>query len=180
MTIIRDPNTGEGGKVDPKGRQEVASVSENVIQDATDDGNAYVLSSTYSATGGQEILYLKNDSTSQHIHLVSLDFSSDETSLWTFFKVTSTTDAGGTTGTVTNMNLTSGKAFSSRGTAFGEASVTGSLSGDRLYERRALADETTEISIMGAIRLEQGDAIALTLTTGTTNVVVANLVFFYA
>lgn len=165
--------------VSDTGRLNVASVSENPIQDATDDGDAYTLTSTYSATGGQEVFSLKNDSASQHIHIHSLMVSSQEVSQWNLFKVTSGT-AAGTTATVTNLNLTSGKAFASRGTAKGEASVTGSLTGDRLLLFRAPADTPVYIPIFGSIRMEQGDEIALTLVTGTTNTIEAQLVFFFA
>ncbi len=184
MPIIIEDGTGTGVrvKVDAKNRLETATIAESPIQEATDDGDAYTLSSTYSATGGQEILYLRNDSLTQHIHLLALDFSSDETSLWTLFGVTSTSAAGGTIGVVTNhrLNVTASTNFTSRGTAFGEAEVTGGLSGDRLYIRRVLANEMGLIEFHGSVRLEQGDAVALTLATGTTNVVVANLQFFFA
>lgn len=184
MPIVIEDGTGNAFKarVDSKNRLETATIAESPIQEATDDADAYTLSSTYSATGGQEVLYLRNDSLTQHMHLLHLDFSSAETSLWTFFGVTSTAAAGGTSGTVTNhrLNVTAATNFTSRGTAFGEAEVTGGLSGDRLYIRRVLANETGHIDFQGSVRLEQGDAVALTLATGTGNAVVVNLQFFFA
>lgn len=176
---IKD-GTGSGNEAKVSGnRLFVASIAEEPVQDATDRGDAYVLTSTYSATGGQEVLYLKNDSTTLHIHLLDISIRSQEASEWVLFDVTSATAAGGTTGTVTNMNLGKG-GFTTRGTAFGSASVTGSLSGDTLY-RWQLAADTTEVSdLHGGIRMDVGRAVALTLTTGTTNTIDVYLSFFFA
>lgn len=181
MSFTIKDGTGKGfeAKVDSKNRLEVDAIAESPIQEATDDGDAYCFTSTYSATGGQEVLYLRNDSTTQHLHLAELSIRSQEASEWIFFDVTSTSAAGGTTGTVTNLNLGQG-GFTARGTAFGSADVTGGLSGDTLYRFQVSADTTLVTPFDGGIRLNQGKAVALTLTTGTTNTVDLYLVFYYA
>lgn len=181
LYIVSGGTIGYRALVTPKGRLETLAIAEDPLQDAVDDGNAYSLTSTYSATGGQEVMSLQNDSASEHIHLHSIMISSQELTTWNFFKITSATAPGGTAATVTNMNLTSGKAFTSRGTAFGNASVTGSLSGDRIYLFKTRSDvDSWPYRLYGAPRMEQGDKVALTLTTGTTNTVEVTLVFFYA
>lgn len=163
--------------VDDKGRLEVAAIAETAIQEATDDGDAYSLTSVYSATGGQEVLSIQNDSITQHMHFAALILSADAATRWDLFEVTSGTPAG-TTATVNNLNLTSGKAFSSRGTAFGDASVTGSLTGNRLLSLYTAANAAKQIPLLGAVRLDQGDKIALTVVT--TSVIAVTVIFFYA
>ena len=142
-------------------------------------GSAAFFNSTDSATGGQEIIYIQNTEASEHLHIQRMTIQSDEASLWTLFQVTSATAAGGTALTYINPNLSS--AVTKNVNAFGNASVTGSLSGTTLFAgviTVALTDYTYEFD--AAIILGNLDAIAITLTTGTTAVVFVHMQCFWA
>ncbi len=92
-------------------------------------------------------------------------------SLWTLFRVTSASSAGGTAITPVNPHLSKGAPGLEN--SFGNASVTGSLSGDTLLVGTVAIESATTATLMedvradfgGAIILTENDAIALTLTT---------------
>ena len=116
-------------RVDSTGRLKVRADSETDLNAAFNDGRGFVFHSTYSATGGEEIWYLKNDS-AKDIHVNRLVVSTSASGVFTVFHDTSGNTAGGTTMVGRNGRL--GGADMLDVTAFGSASVTGSLSGDTI------------------------------------------------
>lgn len=167
--VIEGGNPVSRAVVNAKGRLEVVAFSEEAIQDASDLGNAYTISSTYAATGGQEVLYTKNTSSSLHFHAIGILAGSTVDTLWTLFKVTSGTAAGTA---VVERNLNLSFADNAPATSFGNASVTGSLTGNTLYHWYTLADTTPLfIPFGGGLRLDENQEIALTAdATGTVAV----------
>ncbi len=126
-------------------------------------GSAAYWNSTYSATGGQEVLYIQNTEGTQRLHITRMVISSSVASLWTLFKVTSATAAGGTALPYVNPSFSG---VVKQNNSFGNASVTGSLSGDTLLVGSigvALIDYSYNFG--GTVILGNTDAIALTLTT---------------
>jgi len=167
MVKIQGAGDNREAKVNSLGRLEVAAFSESAIQDAADLGNAYTISSTYAATAGQEVIYIQNTSASLHFHVVSIAAGSTIDTLWTLFKVTSSTAAGGTALTERNRNLSS--ADNAPMNSFGDATVTGGLTGNTLDHWYTLADTTPFIyPFRGGLRLDENDAIALTVDANGT------------
>lgn len=176
MGKIHGAGDNREAKVNKFGRLEVASFSEDVLQDASDAGNAYSFSSTYSATGGQEVLYIKNTSASLHFHAHGILLGNTVDTLWTIFKVTAGS-AGGTTVTARNLNLQDSD--NAPATSFGNASVTGSLSGNALYYIYTLADSTaTYFPFAGGLRIGENQEIAI--TTDATGVIAITLVGLFS
>jgi hypothetical protein len=137
-------------------------------------GDAYTWNSSYSATGGQEVISLKNTSSSKDLIIEEIIVGSTVNQVWTLFEVTSGT-AAGTTITGQNLNLGSGNVASQ--TAFGNASVTGSLTGNNILFAQSLANEGKILDLKGALILKLGDEIAL--TANTTGTVYVTIVGFY-
>lgn len=135
-----------------------------------DEGSAAFFVSTYAATGGQEVISIQNDEPSDVLHITRVFLASTVQTIWTLFEITSGTP-GGTVLTYQNPNLSSGTAKSV--TAFGNASVTGSLSGNNLGIFSSLADAQLQLFLEGSLILGKDDAIAITAdATGTVYVTV--------
>ena len=161
MVKIQGAGNNNEANVNSKGRLEVAAFSEEAIQDATDIGNAYTISSTYSATAAQEVIYIQNTSATLHFHVTDIVAGSDANTLWTLFKVTSATAAGGTAITERNRRLSSSD--NAPMNSFGDADVTGSLTGNALDRWYTLADTSAFIyPLRGGLRLDENDALAIT------------------
>lgn len=129
-------------------------------------GRAYAISSTYSATANDEVISIKNDST-------TLDFIVDEIVIgagaacnFDLFEVTSGTPAGTT---VTPINLNTGSGNSADLTCFGNASVTGSLSGSVLvYDGVTAASDHATLNLKSGLVIGQEKTIAVTASATTT------------
>ena len=133
-------------------------------------GLAAYVNSTYAATGGQEVLSIDNQETTLHFHITRLFLNSTVDTLWTLFEITSGTP-GGTTVTYQNPNLGSG--VNNSLTCFGDATVTGSLSGNTLWHGASLADTTLPIFLEGSLILGNGSKVAITAdATGTVAVTI--------
>ena len=84
--------------------------------------------------------------------------------------------AAGTTLTYQNPNLDSG--ISNNGTFFGNASVTGSLSGNALFGVSVLANTQHDTFLEGSLQLANTDEIAITVT-GTSPTVYITVIAFW-
>ena len=177
MVKIQGAGDNREVKVNSSGRMEVAAFSESAIQDAADIGNTYTISSTFNATAGQEVIYIQNTSATLHFHVVGILAGSAAATLWTLFKVTSATAAGGTALTERNRNLSS--ADNAPMNSFGNAEVTGGLSGNTLDHWYTLADTTPLfMPFRGGLRLNENDAIAL--TADANGIVAVTIIGFFA
>jgi hypothetical protein len=150
---------------------ETRAVTESDLEFASESkGKAYSVSSTYAATGGQEVLSFKNTSQTDCFIVDEITVGSSVATAFTLFEVTSGT-AGGTSITPQNLNLGSGN--NAAATAFGNASVTGSLSGNTLLLDTVPANTSILLDLRGALILGQDDEIAVTTSaTGTVYVTI--------
>ena len=164
IQLLDGKGAGNLVEIDAANRVQVLSLAKNpVAYHSLKDASAAYWNSTYSATGGQEVIYIQNTE-ARKLHIEKMVISSSVASLWTLFKVTSTTAAGGTAITPVSPNLSG--STPGQENSFGNASVTGSLSGDTLLVGSiATALEDAQYDFGGAIILSDNDAIALTLTT---------------
>ncbi len=170
--VLEDPATGRGMNVTSDGHGEVVAITEAGFEHASEkDGLSFSWNSTYSATGGQEIISIQNDDNDRHLHIVSVMVSSDTSSLFTLFEVTSGTPAG-TTITGQNLNLDSGKVAEE--TAFGNASVTGGLSGNTLSLAYVATGDSEMMHLDSALILAKNDVVAVTLATSGVAAITVN------
>lgn len=158
-------------KVDDKNRLFTRGVAFGPLEDASEIGEAAVWTSTYAATGGQEVIYIQNTEPSKDLHITRIQMNNTVTNVFTLFEVTSAGAATGTGITPVNPNLASGTSNSEN--SFGNATVGGTLTGDNLGIWAHLASAGLDIFFEGSIILGNGDAIALTTSaTGTVYVTV--------
>jgi len=130
MVVItgRGPEGGGGineGAVDSLARQIVRADVETDLERAMGAGLGYTLHSSYSATGGEEVWYLQNNG--EHIHVDRLVVSTSASGVFSVMRQTSGTAAGTT---MKGENGIGGRPIMPDITAFGLASVTGSVDGN--------------------------------------------------
>jgi hypothetical protein len=177
MSIKIEDGTGTGAttKVNAKNRLDVsaASFSEAHLVSAL-DAQTYVWSTSYSASTGNEVLYIKNTSKTKKLIIAEITVGGVLTGLFELFQVTGT--ASGTSITGKNINLSSSNTADA--TALGDASVTGLTIGDRIALVRTPANTHCKIDLQDALILGLNNAIAITYT-GSTNTVDGYLLGYY-
>lgn len=172
MALIED---GKGGGKSAEVNKDNRLVTKSFIESDFDDaiGNinredGYTLTSTFATgTTDVEVIYLKNISTTQNIIIDTTEFSSSVATLWTLINVNSGT-AAGTTGTARNMNMDTGNTAAARITAFANAAVTGSLSGNTLAIKQTGASSDSNFNTEGIFILGTNDEITLTASADGT------------
>ena len=172
IEIVDGTGSGQSAFVDDENRIGVNGLVESPMEHASRVyGDAAVWTSTYAATGGQEVLAIQNEESERRLVITRIRLSNTVDCLWTLFQNTATGPPAGTTMTYVNPNLVSG--VQRQETSFGSASVTGSLSGDTLLLVNTLAEVSQEIFLEGTIILGKDDIVALTADgTGTVAVTV--------
>ena len=146
------------------------SVAEGPLEDAVHIGNAAYWNSTFAlGSTNVEAIYIQNTESDLNLHITRFQVSSTVDTIWTLFEVTSSTAAGGTVIAAVNPLISSGVARSEN--AFGDAPVTGGLSGITLFSFSTLAKATEHFFLEGSLTLGNTDAIALTADAdGTVHV----------
>ncbi len=152
------------------------AVSEGPLEAASDKGNAAFFYSTYAATSGDVVLFIKSTEADLHLHITRFILTTTVDARFDVFEVTSGT-AAGTTLTYQNPNFDSGSERSS--TLFGNAAVTGSLTGNTLFSISVLANTTVQSFIEGAIQLRNDDQIAVSVI-GTSPTVYVTIIGFWS
>ena len=162
---IKDGLTGITAHVNSENRLTVdAAIESQLERHSESTGSAAYWYSTYSATGGEEVLYIQNTESVQKLHITRVQMSSTVLSLWTLIKVNAGLTAGGTGLVYVNPNLSSGVV--KQHNSFGTASVTGSIAGDTIYH--GSMDEVARADVVdfeGSLILGNTDAIAIALVT---------------
>ena len=176
MTVIRDPLTADGVRVTKDGHLTTVAITESGFEHASEeDGAAFSWASSYGASAAEEVISIQNDDNDRHLHISHIEVGSDLASLFTLFEVTSGTPAG-TTITAQNLNLDSGKVAEE--TSFGNASVTGSLSGNNLGFVYVPASQSKTIELLSGLILAKNDIIAI--TQGSSGICAVNIYGFYS
>ena len=169
MTTIKSGDGGDVANVTKDKQLMTSSVSETSLEFASKSKEkAYSWTSTYAATGGQQVISIKSTSTTDVLVIDEIVVGSSAANVFTLFKVDSGT-AAGTPVTGLNLSLQSGKTASA--SAFGNASVTGSLAGSAIAYDGGPADTFETLDLLGSVVLSQNDEIAVTAAvTGTVYV----------
>lgn len=178
MGISIEDGTGSGrsAKVDASARLYTRSVSEGPLESSSEAGDAAYFYTTYAASSGDEIISIKNTEATETLHITRILFSTTVNARFDVFEVTSGT-AAGTTLTYQNPNLDSGT--TKNNTSFGNAAVTGSLTGNTLLSISVLANTQHETFLEGSLQLSNGDEIAITVTGSSPTVYVTVIGFWH-
>jgi len=175
--ILNDPLTGNAVRVTKDGEQLSLAVSEAEIEFVSHEkGLAFIATSTYSATGGEEILSIRNDNADLDMIVQNITVSTSASGVFTLFEMTTGQTPAGTTVTPVNLNL--GSAVVAQATCFGNASVTGSLSGTTLTAHDVGTSTPYTFDLHTALIIPKDSTIVL--QAATTGVVYADIVFYYA
>ena len=141
----------------------VKSVSEGPLEDASAKGDAAYFYSTYAATSDDEIISIRNTEPVETLHITRILFSTSADARFTLFEATS----GTTSGTIKS------------GVFFGNAAVTGSLTGNSLLSVCVLANTQHDTFLEGSLQLANNDEIAITVTGTSPTVYVTVIGFWY-
>ena len=177
MSIKIEDGAGSGklASVSDKQRLRTTSVaSPRAYYISREDGQTYSWTSSYSASSGDEIIYIKNTDTERKLFIDIMRFSAVNTALFEVFEVTGT--ASGTAITGKNLNLSSGSVADA--TSYGNNAVTGITIGDRITLVRVPANGVHDLNFENALILGFNDAIAVTYTGSTGIADIAIRAFF--
>ena len=167
MTVIRDPSSGKGADVTDDGHLQTEAITISDLEHASvDAARAFIWTSTYSATGGQEVFSLENTENIEVLHIESITCGGDAACFFTIFEVTSATAPGGTPLVAQNMDLRSGTTRDHN--AFGNAEVTGGLTGNAIGYVSTTGTTTEVMNFQGALLLRNADKLAITAASSVT------------
>ena len=164
MSIEIEDGKGSGrrAEVDKENKLSVSSTGHSESSEVSRErGATYLWTSSYSAGTGNEVIYIKNTSTTQNLIIDKATVNSVLTGLFELNVAAGT--AGGTTITGTNANLTSGNAASA--SSYGNASVTGITPGIRIDMARIPANGRATMELNDILILGLNDAVSI--GTGT-------------
>ena len=166
MTIIKSGDSGDVAKVTSAKRLKTDSVSRSSLEIATKENeNAYSWYSTYAATANDEIISIKNTSSSLKLIIDEIFISSSANSVFTAFKVTTGTPTGTT---LTPLNLSFSAGGSAPAESFGNAAVGGTLSGSNVGAIGVAANTSEVLDTQGAVMLSEDDIISITTSATAT------------
>lgn len=136
-----------------------------------DNALSFNWTSTYSATNGDEIIYIKNTNKSADLNIENITLSAEAgRATFTLYEVSGT--ASGTSITGKNMNLKSGNIADV--TSLGDAAVTGITLGDKIDIISGIDDATSRVVLPSKLILGFNNAIAISFagSNGTVSAVV--------
>jgi len=164
--------SGARAVVDDEGHLVVDAINLSEAAHQSDaHGLAFTWTTQYVSTAvNLQFISIRNDA-DENLHIASISVGSSATNLFTLLEVTSGTPAGSTI-TAQNLNLISG--VSKANTAFGDASVTGTLAGNTIAVRRVAALTSQKVDTDDSLILGTNDTIALTAaSSGSVEAVVS-------
>lgn len=159
------------------GRMNVSSRSDSrSYYVSRDNGQVYTFNSEFDAVSGQEVIYIKNTSSTKKLFISQIILGAGSEADWEVFEVTSGT-AAGTSVTPKNLNLSSSNDAAS--TVFGNAQVTGSLSGDTISHIISSSATSVRLSYGDALILGQNDDISITYSSSASSEVEVTVQGFF-
>jgi hypothetical protein len=174
MKIEGGTGNGKFAAVNENNRLDVSAATFSESHLKATKGETYIWSTSWSASTGNEVLYIKNTSKTKTLVLESIQVGGVLTGLFELYEVTGT--AAGTTLTGKNTNL--GSAAAADAAAFGDAAVTGLTLGDRIALARTPATTSYELDLHDTVILGLNDAVAIQYTGSTGIVDIAALGYY--
>lgn len=170
MGRLEGRDTSGGGAtneaaVDSQARLVVRAIADSDMQQANGHGRGFTFHSSYSATNDHEIFYLQNNGVDIHVHTITV--STSASGVFQIFRQTSGTAAGTV---ITGKNGIIGRLIMSDVTAFGDAEVTGTVTGD-VIEGQDIGTSVPFVFQMEDLVIPDTEAIVVRcLTTGVIHV----------
>jgi hypothetical protein len=160
--------SGRAAGVSANNRGDVSSRNASrIYYTSRDFKQAYNWVSSFSASTGNEIIYLKNDSQVNDLYIDHVLLSAEAgRATFALYEVSGT--AAGTTLTGVNLNLKSSNTADV--TSFGNAAVTGLTLGNKIEVVSAPDDTTVALNVQDALILGFNNAIAIEFTGSAGNV----------
>lgn len=144
-----------------------AKTNPRIFYVSRDDQKSYnAIMPGYSATAGNYVFYMRNDSTFDNLFVQHIEFHSVQAVLWKIWEVSGTA-AGGTVISPANLNLASG--LTSETTCMGGgANITGLTTVKQIGTHRTDTNGHAEMRYQDSLILGPNKAIAVEYDTGTT------------
>ena len=172
MSLIIEDGKGRGNKlaINSDNHAEVIADTQRIGAAVSErDAETYVWTSAYSATNGDEVMYIKNTSSTKRLFIDVVRNGSVLNTLFEVFNATGTSTQAGTTSTGQNLNLGSGNTPES--SSMGNAAVTQVTLGNRLGSIRVPALSQGAMDFGDELILNQNDSIAISLTSTTATII---------
>lgn len=167
VDVVIHDSDGTAAKVNSENQLTVKAIIETQLESTSDvDGLAFSYTSTF-ATGGTdiEVMTIRNDSSELDFHIDQIWIGSADLAVWTAGVMTTGTPAG-TTITGNPLNVDASKTADT--TAFGNASVTGSVVLTTMAHFQTPPDQTIVFDLEGAWIFGKDDVFVLACATSTT------------
>lgn len=146
--------------VDSEGRAGTRALAETDLEHAVKEGGAFSFHSfDVGVTGGEETWYLRNDG--DDIFVDRIEISTSASGVFSIMRQTGGTAAGTT---MEGRAMAAGKAIMTEVTAFGLASVTGSVVGDDIVSHD-IPTSTPFVFQLNGYKLPKGQAIFVRVAT---------------
>jgi hypothetical protein len=175
--VIIEDGKGSGRSAGVSANQRLDTSSRSaarIYYTSRDFGQAYNWVSSYSASSGDEVIYVQNNSKTDYLYIDHIVMSAEAgRATFTLYQVTGT--PAGTTITGKNLNLVSNN--TANATSYGNASVTGITLGAAIDIVSATDDSSVILDLRDALILGFNDAIAISFagSAGTVNAVISGM-----
>ncbi len=176
MALPIEDGKGSGNKAEVTSGNELKVRSDSNTRGAVvseTDEQTYVWTSSYSATNGDEVIFVKNLSKTKRLFIDEIVVGSVLGALFEVFDATGTSTQAGTGSTGQNLNLGSGNTPDS--SSMGNAAVTATTLGNRIGLVRVGTDETHELNYANELIMTQNASIAVSVTTTAASVINVSL-----
>lgn len=135
-------------------------IESEMTHTSEDEGKAYVWTASKDIDTTDSIIWLRNDSTTDELMIMSISVSSNAAGSWFIYSPTGTT-ADGDTITGVNLHRSSGNVAE----ATCRSDATGATPANYLYYGSNMASETICVNFHGALILGYLDEVAVDITT---------------
>ena len=166
--VLIEDGKGRGFKasVSSVNRLNVSSKSNPRAYYNSRDGEMYTFHSSYSASSGDVVLYIKNDNPDKNFVVTGIWLGGANAAVWEFFQASGT--ATGTDVTGVQLNFTSGN--TAQATSKGNAAVSGTANEATIAKFRTPATASGDADFRETLILGNKDAIGI-IYTGTAGAI---------
>ncbi len=160
VDVVIKSADGKSVGVDDDGKLEVFAIQETQLEHVSAaHGQGFAWYSSYAmGAANEEVMSIKNDSTTLLLHIDQVWIGGLIVAQWKIGYMTSGTPAGTT---ITGIPLNVDRAQTADATAFGNASVTGSIAIDTMSTILTVADDSKQVDLEGAWILGKDDVFVI-------------------
>ena len=172
---LTDPTTGITAEVNSERKLRTYGVMEPELAHRSErNRNSYVWTASKDINATDSIIWLRNDSTTQRLHIYCIDVNSNVAGSWFIYCPTGTI-ADGDAITGVNLNRQSGKVA----LATCRADATGTTPANYIFYGSSMASQNLCVPFLGSLILGYLDEVAVDITTEATVLAQASILGYF-